>query len=507
MAADLAQDTPRLYVLPAIPSCTWVGRAYVGGRRAWLVSRELKGEDWVQQQALIKTLLLIISKVASFFTCLSAPEMVRMGWVELLAPPSPLGSLKDMVLSGAAAPPRGGGGGIPASRPAVGVAGWALTPNATFFRPGDLVQLRVLPTGSIATRAPVVLVRVEPTWLDGWQSSPFVLHFAFRLRMPAVGVADSELPPEVVPAAGVVTVHMVDLDRSEVGELAAWDNPTVANRIALIHMSEVPAAVGPPGAAADAPLPLPRALQLVVRVAAPRAFNNLPYLASATPVYCNFDSGALRDDWDTLMDAIIMWRGAMASAADVGKAYPPVEVSAWGISSSSNLRGLRVTYGTVPQQVASIHGSASPAVLRVALGTKVTLQPGKNRVLGVGVCCGASGSAVSGLVFHVAIYTRFGTTYSNVSVAAGAGSTCSPADAATFAPAPPGHVLAAFRTASDDSTVYGVGLVWMREGSVPFPPGAPPPSPSPLLPAPPAAPQLLPPLTRVPPRNTPYLIP
>ncbi len=60
-----------------------------------------------------------------------------------------------------------------------------------------------------------------------------------------------------------VTVHAVEV--TSAGEVAGWDSPT-ANRISLYHMSEVVAAGVSAGAVVAAPLPLPSALQLVVRV-------------------------------------------------------------------------------------------------------------------------------------------------------------------------------------------------------------------------------------------------
>ncbi len=128
-------------------------------------------------------------------------------------------------------------------------------------------------------------------------------------------------------------------------------------------------------------------------------------------------------------------------------------------------------YGNLPKQVTTVHGSPGSGVL----GSKVVQQQGRDRVLGVGVCCyaaaGAGGSgagssgaaAVSGLVFHIAS-DRFGITQTyNISVASSGGSACRPADAQAFVAAPPGNVLTALRTASDGTAVYGVGFVWMRD--------------------------------------------
>ncbi|KAG2433214.1 hypothetical protein HYH02_012755 [Chlamydomonas schloesseri] len=516
---DLAPDTPRLYVLPPLPGCNWVGRAYVGGRRAWLVARELQtdesAEEWVRQDVLIKTLLLMwgmypvkdpvtsvfdpttpLGSAASFFTCLSAPEMARMGWLDLVPPPP--GSLVATnvgggnVPSGAGPPPLGGRstgssstGGSQANRP-VGVAGYALVPNATFFRPGDLVQLRVLPLGgptpANATRAPVALVRLEPTWMFAGQplSRPFVLYFSFRLRMPAIAIADSELPQDV-PAAGVVTVHAVELTAAAgvAGEVAGWDSP-IANRIWLVHRSNLSqvAAGGPAGsagAATAATLQLPSNLKLVVRV------------SGSTPVFCNSESGALKDDWDALMatdeamTAAKVGGGKAAVAAEVAKNYPITEVRALGVGST--LRGLQITYGNLLKPFLRFHGSQDAGLQ----GTNFALQPGRDRVLAVGVCCassaaaasenggassdssgsagaGAAAAAVSGLVFHIASNGIFDVAYNNISVpSVGGGGACQPADAAAFVAAPPGYVLTALRTASDEGTVYGVGFVWMHD--------------------------------------------
>ncbi|KAG2428199.1 hypothetical protein HXX76_011879 [Chlamydomonas incerta] len=481
LAGDLAPETFRLYVLPPMPTCNWVGRAYVGGRRAWLVARELEdgdtSKDWVREEVLIKTLLLMWGMYPLPFRVL------------------PLGAASSSVESNTQQP---------------------------------------------AQSQPVALVRIDPTWLYGGSPSPSVLYLSLRVRMPSETGADSQLPADV-PPSGVVTVHEVDVGDGT-SELDTWAD----RRVDLMSISPLQDAGS---TAAGVPLDLPPELRLVVRVAAgpvdsslgvlvtlpppprpsnppppqppaPRAFSPLPPAASATPLYCNAESGSLKDDyWEVLMateaarDALAssVGTGAAAAAAAVSTLFPIADVSAWG--NSSTLQGLRVTYGSLSNTVASVHGAP---YANSAVGARPALQLGaRDRVMGVGVCCGTSSSEgeqpqqyVSGLFFNVATPKLVTTVLANVSVV-GIGGTCrSNTPAAVYVPAPAGYVLAALRTAADGDAVFGVGLVWARNPSSssapPLPPpavAAGPPLPPPPRTWPPNAPAPPPPTTPPSPRQ------
>ncbi|KAG2426886.1 hypothetical protein HXX76_012673 [Chlamydomonas incerta] len=322
-----ASDVLWVYILPKLPSayggCSWVGRGNMGGNAMWLVAGK---QGYGSDSVLMKTLLLSwgmrpsalgyadspdgdptspLGSAASFRTCPSAPEMIRLGW---LAPSASYRDARAIRLT------------LDFRAAVTNIQLLPLGPTMTIAPAGSGSSGSTIGSRSasnlpaeLRVSAAAAIMRIDVT---GWLSvepgpTSTVLYLSYRVkqleRLPDSGMADTEIDGAY---DGKVTVH--ETRRAVDSDLDSWQDGSTVLLGALSADIGAGGGVGWQQAAASAGdgggggRPLPQ--QWVVLQEYNLVLRLLEVQADATVQSAMFCSGladgvgGLVDDWPSLLE-------------------------------------------------------------------------------------------------------------------------------------------------------------------------------------------------------------